>query len=532
MKEKITEYTNKALSKVKDNKTVEKAVNFYKSQSDKKKNIFKFTVLGVVVFSLAVTIFLNISGNAYKVLYPGISDKESAEVLAALQNMKVSAKLNSSGQVMVPAKDYDKLLLDLTSQGYPKSAPAYGIFKDNSTFSQTEWEKKQYLIFNLQEKITKTLKGIEGVADAEVNIVVPEDNGYVLQNNKTIAKASVSVSMRPGYKLSTERVKAIQNLVSYSVPNMEASNVRVVDKKTGITMRGVESDSSNSSESNLSNQFDNLGFQDEVERRINQKVTNILSSTFNEADIRVSSTAQIDYDKMITEQVDYKPTENGAGVKNKFEENIQGAPRPNGAGNVVGQQNNTEVPSYQVPNRENAQNYSQKAEYLVSYIKSQIEKDKAVLKNASVSVAVPNTNLTDEMRENFVDAIAKATNVKADDISLVGVPKSSSKGNGIFNNIPLLNDPINLAIVGVGVLALFVALLFLLKKRKRKKLIASGENINITIDENTKQKEMASIMSLSHNSSSPVFDEVKKFASENPDIAASLIRNWLKEDDK
>lgn len=531
MKEKITEISNKALSKVKENKTFDKVVSFYKSQSDKKKNIFKFTAIGVVVFSLAVTIFLNVSGNSYKVLYPGISDKESSEVLAALQNMKVSAKLNSIGQVMVPSKDYDKLLLDLTSQGYPKSAPAYGIFKDNSTFSQTEWEKKQYLIFNLQEKITKTLKGIEGVADAEVNIVVPEDSGYVLQSNKTIAKASVSIAMRPGYKLSNERVKAIQNLVSYSVPNMEAANVRVVDKKTGITMRGIESDSSNSS-SNLSSQFENLGFQDEVERRINQKVTNILSSTFNEADIRVSSTAEIDYDKMITEQIDYKPTENGAGVKNKFEENIQGNPNNNAAGNVAGQQNNTQVPTYQVPNKENAQNYSQKAEYLVSYIKSQIEKDKAVLKNSSVSVAVPNTNLTDDMRENFVNAIAKATNVKPEFISLVGVPKSSSKGSGIFSNVPILNDPANLAIVGVGIIALLAALVFLLKKRKGKKLAVTGENINITIDENTKQKEMASVISLSNSQSSPVFDEVKKFASENPDIAASLIRNWLKEDDK
>ncbi|MGL5973264.1 MAG: flagellar basal-body MS-ring/collar protein FliF [Oscillospiraceae bacterium] len=541
MKETILNYKDKVMNFTENNETVKKLVSPYKKQSDKNKKIILFGILGVFVFSILVTIFLNVSGNRYKVLYPGIDSKETGEVMSVLKDMGVDSKLDGkTGEVMVPSKDYDVLLLDLTAQGYPKTAPAYGIFKDNAGFTTTEFEKKQYLVFNLQDKIEKTLKGLDDVTNADVTIVVPEDSAYVL-DNKTKSTAAVAVTMRPGARLSPQKVDAFKNLVAYSVPKMEPQDVAVVDSRTGLTMKG-DIDSGTSSNGTQSLDFERLGFEDRIESKINEKVLSVLGLGYKPEDMRVQSTVTVDYDKMITEEVEYIPGENGEGVKEKFEESYQNNGNQNSGAGIPGEENNTDIPTY--PNDENAnadkENYTQSAEYLVSYIKQQIEKDKAVLKDVSIAVSVLGKDLSEDRREEMVNTVAKAANINPENVQITTFePNNSLLNNAIIQEV--LNNPLILAGIPIGLVALGLGLI-LMKKKKSKKSnksikdtdAADAEDLALKMKKELEDEKRKLVENAKAGQpvESLVVEDIKGFVKENPEITASLIRNWLKDDEE
>ena len=52
------------------------------------------------------------------------------------------------------------------------------LFFDNLGMTMTEFEKKQTLRFELQDRLQTTLKRIDGVVGAIVTINVPEKDGY------------------------------------------------------------------------------------------------------------------------------------------------------------------------------------------------------------------------------------------------------------------------------------------------------------------------------------------------------------------
>src|SRR5690606_39702428 len=52
-------------------------------------------------------------------------------------------------------------------------------------------------------------------------------------------KASVMVQLEPGYRLATEQVAAIVNLISGSVPNLKPEDVGVVDQYGALLSRGL-----------------------------------------------------------------------------------------------------------------------------------------------------------------------------------------------------------------------------------------------------------------------------------------------------
>ena len=61
-----------------------------------------------------------------------------------------------------------------------------------------------------------------------------------------------------------------------------------------------------------------LDFETKVEKRLQDKIMNVLTLAYPPGQIRVSATVVIDYDKMITEDLQYEPQDNGQGVVDHY----------------------------------------------------------------------------------------------------------------------------------------------------------------------------------------------------------------------
>ncbi len=523
---------------------------FWKKKSSGMRRLIAAAGIGIMVFSAGTAYYLNHQDEGWVVLYAGIDDSESAKIYSALREMEIPAQLNSQGQVMVEEMQADMLLLQLSGLGYPKSAPTYDVFSDHTGFTTTEYEKKQYLLFQLQDRIEKTLCNIDGIKSAIVTLDVPEESNYVWQTQEDQkSSASVLLAMKTGNTLSSDHIQAIKNLVASSVPKMTAQDVTLVDAATSLELKAK-----GGGEDGALLDFERLDFEAQVEKQLSEKVLHVLSIAYKPEDIRVSATAVIDYDKMITEQLDYVPDENGNGIIHKIVQSDVLRSQDYAEG-IAGEENNTDVPVYVDTNGDGQPEYvdhNRNAEYLVSYIKSQIEKNKAQLKSASLAIVVNDPSLSPEKQESLIAVAAKATNVLPENISLLGfdVPKTEDapvqESETAFQEFPaekLLDQ--RLVRIGIGVVSLLFLLLLIvlliirnIKKKKLQIELAreAAEIAEVTgkfsaeqemEDHKRRLREAAEI----HQTKNAVTEEVREFAAANPEVTAALIRSWLKEDE-
>ena len=62
------------------------------------------------------------------------------------------------------------IMIEMSELGYPKTALPFDIFSDNMGFTTTEFEKRQYLLMNLQDRLERTLKDMTGIKNAIVTL--------------------------------------------------------------------------------------------------------------------------------------------------------------------------------------------------------------------------------------------------------------------------------------------------------------------------------------------------------------------------
>ena len=512
---------------------------------DTRKKIAAVGAAAVILIGVAATAFLYKGNQNLQVLFPGISREENAEVFAVLQSRDVEVKRNDEGEVMVPESQIGDVMLDMSMLGYPKTALPFDIFTDNTGFTTTEFEKKQYLLLNLQDRIERTLKDMNGVKNAIVTLNVPDDSTYVWEETSSDSTGSVSLSFFPTFELSPDKVAAIKNLVANSVPRLLPENVTIINADTMEEL--ISGDMGSGSLYGLNR----LDFEARVEEKLENKIKNVLALGYKSNQIRVSATVVIDYDKMITEDLQYRPEANGQGIVKDFQEQGSGNGAGMGAGGIAGEENNTDIPTYGGAAAGGGNNggndYYRSVDYLVSHIKRQIEKDNVELQKATVAISVNDDNLTETKKQQLIQAASKAANIAPEDIVVtsfkqlenpeVSVPDTipvQAGTKGIWNNRAVL--------YGIAGLIAVLLLLIVMLVRKSKKIAQEDEELfgfagsdeemgGDSAKQEPDRKEEAVKISLSEQikkSQNPA-EQVKAFAKTNPEIIASMISSWLKE---
>ena len=269
----------------------------WKSQPGKTKKLVAAIGGGILCTAVLMAVVVGNSTGKYKVLFPGMSDTESVEVYAALQDMGVDSRIDSGGQVLVPTDQWEQLVFELNGQGYPQTAPSYDTFTSLSGFTSTEFEKKAGLIFQAQDRMQETLVRQEGIKAATVTFSVPESSSYIWdESNQQKSTGNVTVQMKPGYELTPERVSAIKHLASTSIPKLDPEDVVVIDAATGVEMPGVDDAGSEGYYS-----VRRLEYERAISKQIEDNVKRLLSGKYGADGVTAVATVSLNYDKMVSE---------------------------------------------------------------------------------------------------------------------------------------------------------------------------------------------------------------------------------------
>lgn len=512
-------------------------------------------VIGIVfigILALAVTLGLLVNQTKYVVLYPGLDHDEAVEVMTELKDSGVSYK-EDNGTIYVPSDQENALRMQLANEGHPKTAPNYDYFTGNVNAMTTDREEKVIEKYQLNQRLEAVIKTLDPIDNAYVTISLPDDSGYVLDDDKETATASVTLKVGSGKSLSDKQVSGIKQLVSKSVPNLTADNVSVIDAASGEELSAQGGDSEGSTRMDLT-EF-KLKVEKQYEDSIQKKVLNILSPQYGEENVKVSVTSKMDLDKRIRDIVTYQPTtSDDKGIVNKSSESTQTTRDGSEAGGVAGAESNTDVssgtttyPGVTVSGNTITTKDSKSYEYFVSKVEEQVQSDAADLDDLTVSVLINAAAMTDGQKQSIADSVAVAAGGLK--------PEKVNVRNGEFitkeaqaNAEPASLLPVKLSKQTVAVAAAGLLLVILLvavgavshgrKARKRKELMKQlgaeehpAEKVQKSAAPAVQTESIAEKRSTMDEKEQQVKKDLQDFSGKNPEIVAQLIRSWLRGDD-
>lgn len=518
-------------------KVVEQISQFWKAQNAKRKKIIIGS--GVAIFAIAVVLTLVANNSGYVTLYSGLSAEELGEIASVLGDMNVDFKTDGDA-ILVPGEQEAELQMTLASEGYPQSTLNYDIFSSNSGYMTTDFEKRQYLLFQLQDRLQEAIKTIDGISDAIVTISLPDEDSFVLEEDKDAATASVVLDIDPSVELESEQVSGIESLVCKSVTGLDKENVAIVST-TGEMLNDT-----NDSETNAYNRLD---LEKSISASIQNNIMKLLEPVFSADKVRVAVNTTVDVNKKVSEETSYSPVTNGAGVvanQDSSKESV-GSSGSGSSGGVVGESSNTGVATYpEVTGSDSGGNYSESSSvnYLNNKLIEQTERDGYEITDISVSVLIGDSNLAPSEIKDYQQMVAYAAGISTDKVVITNVDfnaaanDDNSQGYSGINTF--INDNLYLVIgIAIAIIALLLCLILFLRKKKKKTtkgdIAAVGEFWNQKTEELKNEQDTLPLpqeIILNETREQNLKRQIKDFSSNNPDIVAQLIRTWIKEDEE
>ena len=549
-------------------------------------------IIGVCLAAvLAVVIFLIWSYNnrPYAVLIDRANNEEFASVLSWLQDQGYTDyKTEGSSAILVPADQAATMKARLLQQQYSSAGASPSLYFERVGALSTMFDREMASKEDLENQLNAVIRSFNGVLEAKVIINLGEDNGYVLYKNNVVdASASVKLTMQEGKLLSSDQAKAIRNYVAHAVPELDVDNVYLTDS-IGNTYSDFSA-ATGQSDSILKLQVEEE-IRNRLQTQITQALAKVYGGEEN-VSVVVNPTVELGDKTINTHDVklpDFAQdgSTGGRGIIGSEYWAFQFLTPDNGAvGGVVGTTTNSDLPTYVEPGEAQAElqrilDEEANRIYDNPYEDTVMVIHCATLTDVSVAVWVnggvyedPSQINTDNVR-NWAAAAAHIEPVLTDEmtreeylnwkiwvntdpfVDLSEPEPVSPYAPGTIWGIPYW--VFIAAGVGLLVFVLVLVLILVLRGKKRKKeeaerqilietMMAAAEPGQIVqIDENGQpyyvdvdgEPELdeegnpvtgTNVMDLHTERSMELRQSIRDFVDENMEVAALLLKSWMKE---
>ena len=186
-------------------------------------------IFGVIVAFIGLIVFFTMQKSDMTTLFASLPESEKANVIQTLKQNGVDVSLNpSTGEVIVPVKDYHESRMLLAGEGLPSSVPdGYDTLGDMPMGTSRSVEAIK-IKQSLEAELARSVNHISGISSARVHLAIPEKT--VFAREIALPSASVFVKLSNGRSLGRQQVQSIVHLVASSVPNLPSENITVVDQ--------------------------------------------------------------------------------------------------------------------------------------------------------------------------------------------------------------------------------------------------------------------------------------------------------------
>jgi flagellar M-ring protein FliF len=246
--------------------------------------------VGVVLWSKEPT---------YGLLYANLGEQDSAQIAQALDAGGIPYKLDSvSGAITVPSDRVHDARLKLAGQGLPEGDGGFAVMSKDPGFGVSQFMEGARYQHALETELARTISNLQPVAAARVHLALPRQSAFV--RDRRPPSASVFLQLKPGRRLESEQTTAIINLVASSIPELEATQVTLIDQQGRLL-------SSPDSHDEFSVRGKQMEIARNMEERYTQRIEELLSPLVGAGRVRAQVVADVEMSTTEEAREQYKP---------------------------------------------------------------------------------------------------------------------------------------------------------------------------------------------------------------------------------
>lgn len=489
-------------------------------------------LVAIILTLVAATFFLSKATEPdWAILYSDLSEPNAISVVEGLKKNGYPYKISDDKKaILVPSNVREELRIFVAENDLIQADNAGFELLDDMQLGSTDFKNKLTKQRIYQGELTRTIEKMQGIKMAKVQLAEPERS--IFQDKDEAPTASVMLVLAPGYRVKTTQVKAIKNLVAFSIPRLTPDRVFITDQ-TGQSLSDEVSKNSTDMES----------FKANLENQTAGKIQKVLEKIVGYGNVSVQVNADVDFNSAKSTIESYIPVGNSAqGVMTSSQTEIETYENPN----QIPLQNGVTAN----PKNLNYSKEKSSINYSVSKEIKQVVYAPGTIKRLTIAVAI-NKILTESEKEEIKNLVLSASggNYERGDVitvsglqfeGLVAEAERMSSIQSKYQKEELVNTVIDsiMPMILVFILGLFALLtlkntLGLFSKFKLPKTVeqdsiiqtklAEAENLITAVD-----KE-AAILKRPKTSKETSINELNDIIMQSPEEAAKVITSYLKE---
>ena len=519
------------------------------------------SLAGVVLFLISFFVYLatQLNTKEYSVLYTDLDLEDAKQIVAELEASNIKYKLTKNGtEIQVPSDVVNKMRvqtaeLALESKG---SNVGYEIFDNSDALGSTNFMQNVNLIRALEGELARSVRSVDNIKSARVHLVMPKREMFSKEQQKP--SASVVIKTIQG-QLSPQSVQAIQKLIAASVPKLDVKDVAIVDS-SGNLLTATENN-----EVVTANRNEKMRL--EMEQQITDNVQKLLEQAIGKDNVRAQVNIEMDFDQVVTNEEIFDPDSQVVRSQASMNDN-----------STTTEQNNPVTVAQNIPNGDNALQgngsvtQNAKSEETINYEISKVVRNKVknmgTIRRLTAAVVVDGiyerdadgkrvykSRSEEEMRQ-LTELVKSAVGYDADRGDMVEVE------NIRFASFePELEKPEEILIMGftkdeliriaeglgVAIVAILVIVLVIRplinnafdatpRGTEARLLGENAEEDNLLLsnflnDEGDSVDDMINMSKVDGRVKVSSLKRVNDVVEKNPEMAVSIIRSWLYQND-
>jgi flagellar M-ring protein FliF len=216
-------------------------------------------------------------------LFRALPDSDKSAVAQVLDQSGIKYDFDNSGAMTVGQDDYFKAKMMLAAQGLPKSAPDGNSMIDSLPMGASRAVEGEKLRSAREMDLARTIEAIDSVETAKVHLAVEPPSVFLRERSKP--SASVMLRLANGRTLTDQQVSAIVHLVASSIPELNPDDISVVDQNGRL----LSDNDSNAADDRQ------LAVQGKIEDRYRQSVIALLTPILGTGNFSTEVHAELNF---------------------------------------------------------------------------------------------------------------------------------------------------------------------------------------------------------------------------------------------
>jgi flagellar M-ring protein FliF len=496
-------------------------------------------VLGAVALGTIVVLILLMrmaSAPSYSTLLTGLDPAQTGKVTAALDTKGIGYELQNNGTALAVEKGRTaEARIALAGAGVSGSTaqPGYELL-DRQKLGTSNFQQSINYQRALEGEIAKTVEQVEGVAGAQVQLVLPDRDAQLFSDEASPATAAVLLSGSSA--IDPGSVRGIAQLVSSSVRGLETDKVTITDGSGQLLWPTGSGDGAATGDGGL---LAKQAAEARYDAQMAAGLTAMLTRTLGPGKAQVQVHADLDANEATREELTYG--RRGIPLQSKTErESLRGGGA--GAGGAAGTGANT--PAYAQTGGSGDSNYRRDT------ADDTFGVDKTVT-HTRIAPGSVNGQQVSVLLDRSVPASA-LPQIRAAVASAAGIDLRRGDvltvGQVAFARPPVATAPSPVATYGgylkyvvVGLATAFFLFFVTRQLKKREQETLAGEPT--WLSEIQAPRTLAELERLEHDDhpthvrplrtpEQPARLQVEDLVERDPDRVAQQVRAWMAEDDK